>query len=111
MYYNILITIYITDIRRINDIALLADKSGQIILGGGLIKHHICNANLMRNGADYSVYINTGVSYDGSDTGASPDEAISWGKIKINAQPVKLWTDATIVFPIIVAQTFAQYLV
>jgi deoxyhypusine synthase len=31
-----------------------------IILGGGIIKHHICNANLMRNGADYAVYINTG---------------------------------------------------
>jgi len=26
-----------------------------IILGGGVIKHHICNANLMRNGADFSV--------------------------------------------------------
>jgi deoxyhypusine synthase len=32
----------------------------RIILGGGLVKHHTCNANLMRNGADYSVYINTG---------------------------------------------------
>jgi deoxyhypusine synthase len=37
-----------------------AKKSGMIILGGGLIKHHICNANLMRNGADYTVFINTG---------------------------------------------------
>ncbi|RYG68691.1 hypothetical protein EON64_04630 [archaeon] len=32
----------------------------RIILGGGLIKHHTCNANLMRNGADFSVFINTG---------------------------------------------------
>lgn len=32
----------------------------RIILGGGVIKHHTCNANLMRNGADFSVYINTG---------------------------------------------------
>lgn len=31
-----------------------------IILGGGIVKHHICNANLMRNGADYAVYVNTG---------------------------------------------------
>jgi deoxyhypusine synthase len=36
------------DIRAINDIALSAKKSGMIILGGGLCKHHTCNANLMR---------------------------------------------------------------
>ena len=27
--------------------AMKAANSGMIILGGGLIKHHICNANLM----------------------------------------------------------------
>jgi deoxyhypusine synthase len=32
-----------------------------IILGGGVVKHHVCNANLMRNGADYTVFVNTGV--------------------------------------------------
>lgn len=53
-----------------------------IILGGGVIKHHINNANLMRNGADFSVCINTAAEYDGSDAGARPDEAKSWGKIK-----------------------------
>ena len=31
-----------------------------MILGGGVVKHHTCNANLMRNGAEFSVYINTG---------------------------------------------------
>jgi deoxyhypusine synthase len=30
-----------------------------IILGGGVPKHHVCNANLMRNGADFAVYVNT----------------------------------------------------
>ncbi|CAE7499463.1 dhps, partial [Symbiodinium sp. KB8] len=34
------------DIRAVNDIALRAKKSGMIILGGGLVKHHTCNANL-----------------------------------------------------------------
>lgn len=62
----------------------------------------------MRNGADYSVYINTGVEHDGSDSGAAPDEAISWGKIKMTAKPVKIWAEATIVFPIIVAETFVR---
>ncbi|CAF4611327.1 unnamed protein product, partial [Rotaria sp. Silwood2] len=67
------------------------------------------NANLMRNGADYAVYINTGLEYDGSDAGATPDEAVSWGKIRSAAKPVKVHSDATLIFPLIVAQTFAQY--
>jgi deoxyhypusine synthase len=96
------------DIKRINDIAVRAHATGMIILGGGLVKHHTCNANLMRNGADFSVFINTGSDFDGSDSGAKPDEAISWGKIKIDAKPVKLQAEATLVFPLIVASTFAK---
>ena len=96
------------DIRAINDLAIQSHATGMIILGGGLVKHHTCNANLMRNGADFSVYINTGQEFDGSDAGAAPDEAISWGKIRITADPVKVCADATIVFPLIVSQTFAK---
>lgn len=96
------------DIRAVNDIALRAKKSGMIILGGGLVKHHTCNANLMRNGADFSVFINTGQEFDGSDSGAKPDEAISWGKIRLGARPVKVYAEATLVFPLIVSQTFAK---
>lgn len=98
----------VRDIRRINDLSLQSYATGQIIIGGGIVKHHTCNANLMRNGADFSVYINTGQEFDGSDGGASPDEAISWGKIRITAEPVKVCADATIVFPLIVSQTFAK---
>mmetsp|Transcript_28771 Transcript_28771/g.48296 ORF Transcript_28771/g.48296 Transcript_28771/m.48296 type:complete len:379 (-) Transcript_28771:1150-2286(-) len=100
----------VPDIRRINDIAVKAHCTGMVILGGGVIKHHTCNANLMRNGADFSVYINTGQEFDGSDSGASPDEAISWGKIRIDAKPVKVCADATLVFPMIVSQTFYKTL-
>ena len=50
----------IQDIRGINNIAISAPCTGMVILGGGVIKHHVCNANLMRNGAEFSVYINTG---------------------------------------------------
>lgn len=47
--------------------------------------------------------------FDGSDSGARPDEAISWGKIRIDAMPVKVYSEASIVFPMIVAETFAKY--
>jgi deoxyhypusine synthase len=96
------------DIRAINDLAVRSHCTGQLILGGGVVKHHTCNANLMRNGADFSVYINTASEFDGSDCGASPDEAVSWGKIRITAQPVKVTADATLVFPLLVSQTFAK---
>lgn len=45
---------------------------------------------LQRNGTDYAVFINTASEFDGSDSGASPDEAVSWGKIKREAKPVKV---------------------
>lgn len=53
-----------------------------------------------------NVFVSIIKEFDGSDSGASPDEAISWGKIKIDASPVKVSADATLVFPLIVSQTF-----
>ncbi|KAM8974811.1 deoxyhypusine synthase [Pelodytes ibericus] len=97
----------VEDIRSLNSSVIFAKKTGMIILGGGLIKHHIANANLMRNGADYAVYVNTAQEFDGSDSGARPDEAVSWGKIRLDAVPVKVYADATLVFPLLVSQTFA----
>ena len=49
----------IGDLFTLNKMALHAKKAGMIILGGGLIKHHIYNANLMWNGANFFAYINT----------------------------------------------------
>jgi len=83
-------------------------KSGVLILGSGIVKHHILNANMLRNGADYSVYINNAQEFDGSDAGALPDEAVSWGKILPDAETIKVYGDATILFPIIVAESFAK---
>ncbi|XP_055805417.1 deoxyhypusine synthase isoform X3 [Solanum dulcamara] len=97
------------DIRAMNGEAVHAGlrKTGMIILGGGLPKHHVCNANMMRNGADFAIFINTAQEFDGSDSGARPDEAVSWGKIRGGAKTVKVHCDATIAFPILVAETFA----
>lgn len=98
----------VADIRKINSMSMAASRAGMILLGGGLVKHHICNACLMRNGADYAVFVNTGQEFDGSDAGARPDEAVSWGKIKAEAHSTKIYADATVVFPLIVAATFAS---
>ncbi|XP_014652361.1 PREDICTED: deoxyhypusine synthase isoform X2 [Ceratotherium simum simum] len=41
----------VEDLKLINTQAIFAKRSGMIILGGGVVKHHIANANLMRGAA------------------------------------------------------------
>ncbi|KAF8448694.1 DHS-like NAD/FAD-binding domain-containing protein [Boletus edulis BED1] len=96
------------DIRMLNELSRNSKKAGMIILGGGVCKHQIANSMVVRGGADYAVYINTGQEYDGSDSGARPDEAVSWGKISPTGDSVKVFADATLVLPLLVAATFAQ---
>ncbi|KAJ7638782.1 Deoxyhypusine synthase [Roridomyces roridus] len=103
-----LIVDIVRDIRDLNELSRNSKKAGMIVLGGGVCKHQIANAMLIRNGADYSVFINTGQEFDGSDSGARPDEAVSWGKIRAGSESVKVFADATLVFPLLVAATFAQ---
>ncbi len=97
------------DIHKLNEYTITQKKTGMILLGSGIMKHHICNTNLMRNGSDYAVYINSGEEWDGADSNARPDEAVSWGKVKgRDAESTKVHGDATILFPLIVAETFAK---
>ena len=96
------------DIEEIVDFTLQQKKTGVICLGGGLSKHFILNANIFREGADYAVYITTALEHDGSDSGGNIEEAISWAKVKVHAPRVKVFCDATIAFPLLVAGTFAK---
>ena len=98
----------VEDIKNFNNLTIGLKKSGLIILGSGVVKHSILNANMLRNGADYSVYINNSQEFDGSDAGAMPEEAISWGKILPEAESIKVFGDATILFPLLVAETFSR---
>ncbi|XP_033499985.1 deoxyhypusine synthase-like [Epinephelus lanceolatus] len=99
----------VEDISKLNNLVAAANSTGIIILGGGVSKHHVCNANAWRNGADYAVYVTTAQEFDGCDSGASPDEAVSWGKIRADAKPVKVFAEASIIFPLMVAETFAVH--
>src|SRR3989344_5062046 len=95
------------DHKKFIDIVINSEKTGIIILGAGVVKHSICNANMFRGGADYAVYINAAQEFDGSDSGATPNEAMSWGKIKPAGKEqntVKVYSDATLVFPLIVSE-------
>lgn len=92
------------DIQSLNQLALDAEETAILILGAGPAKHHVCQANILRGGTDHAIYINTKQGFDGSDGGANPDEAVSWGKISKNTEnAVKVHCDATIAFPLLVA--------
>ena len=51
-------------------------------MGGGIAKHHTIISNLINNGFDYAVYVNSSSPYHGSLSSATTQEAKSWGKIK-----------------------------
>ena len=92
----------VADIRGINTLVKYSAKLGTIVLGGGISKHYINRAALCNNrGADYAVYINVADEFDGSDTGASPEEAVGCGKIAVDAERVKIFGDVGIILPLL----------
>jgi deoxyhypusine synthase len=91
------------DMDKLAEMVYDAKKTGGIILGGGVAKHHTIGVNILRGGLDYAVYVSTGTEYDGSLSGARPKEAKSWSKIKEEANNVFIEGDATIIFPLIMA--------
>ncbi|HLC69068.1 MAG TPA: deoxyhypusine synthase [Candidatus Bilamarchaeaceae archaeon] len=96
------------DMPRLAQLVLNADRTGAIILGGGISKHHILGANILRGGLDYAVYITTASPFDGSLSGARTQEAISWSKLKEHSNYVTVDCDATIAFPLLMAGVFRK---
>ena len=86
----------------LSDLVFEAKKTGGIILGGGISKHHLLWWNQFRGGLDLAIQITSGVEFDGSLTGARLSEAITWGKIKPTGYEVSIWGEATVIFPILI---------
>ena len=76
-----------------------AKKSGALMLGGGISKHHTLWWNQYRDGLDFAVYITTAQEFDGSLSGALVREAISWGKVTQNAKQTTIRAEITTVLP------------
>ncbi|MEM0053413.1 MAG: deoxyhypusine synthase [Nitrososphaeria archaeon] len=89
------------DQKELADIVFKAKRSGAIIVGGGISKHHTIWWNQFKEGLDYAVYISTAQEFDGSLSGARPREAITWGKIKPQAEYCFVNGDATIICPLL----------
>jgi len=91
------------DIHLIDKMPHRAKCTGALVFGGGIIKHHILNANLMKNGANFGVFVNTGSEWEASDSGAKPNEALSWGKLRLDSEFAKVYGDANVVAPLLIA--------
>jgi len=76
-----------------------AKKSGALMIGGGISKHHTLWWNQYRDGLDFAVYITTAQEFDGSLSGALVREAISWGKVTQNAKQTTIHAEVTTVLP------------
>jgi deoxyhypusine synthase len=91
------------DSGELNDAVFTAKKTGALLIGGGISKHHTLWWNQFKNGLDYAVYVSTAVEWDGSLSGARPREAVSWGKISEKADKTMIEGDASLILPIMVS--------
>lgn len=76
-------------------------KTGALMIGGGISKHHVIWWNQFKDGLDYAVYITTAPEWDGSLSGARIREGISWGKVNENARFITIEGDATVLLPLV----------
>lgn len=92
------------DMPALMDRCFTAKKAGAMLVGGGVPKNFILQSMLMTpNGFSYAVQL-TGDRPDlGGLSGATLDEARSWGKITEEAQAVTVYGDATITLPMLAA--------
>ena len=91
----------LADEHQLSDIVFDAKKTGALMVGGGISKHHTIWWNQFRGGLDYAVYITTAQEFDGSLSGAKLEEAISWKKIREDAEFVNVYGDATMILPVL----------
>ncbi|NUN11445.1 deoxyhypusine synthase family protein, partial [Candidatus Micrarchaeota archaeon] len=84
------------------------DKKGVIALGGSISKHHAILATLLNGGAEYAVYLTTAHKTSGSMSGATTNEAKSWGKVKDDSDVATVIGDVTITFPLVMISALEE---
>ncbi len=98
----------LADERRLSDIVSESRRTGALVLGGGISKHHTIWWNMFRGGLDYACYVTTADEYDGSLSGAQVREAVSWGKVKEKAKQVTLKGEVTTILPFLASYVLAK---
>jgi deoxyhypusine synthase len=105
-----------TDVNEVCAIVLAGTKNGCVILGGGSPKNFYLQGQptlwevygIPKGGNDYFIQITTDQVVWGGLSGATPAEAVSWGKVNPGVLPdtVVAYCDSTIAFPL-----FCEYAV
>lgn len=101
--HNDFIVDTIQDMKRAVTDLSFDDKKGLISLGGSISKHYAIFSAMLSGGFDYAVYLTTSHASSGSMSGATTQEAKSWGKIKDDAEAATVNGDVTITFPLIMS--------
>jgi len=104
------------DVNEVCAIVLAGKQNGCVILGGGSPKNFYLQAQptlwevygIPKGGNDYFIQITTDQVVWGGLSGATPAEAVSWGKVNPGVLPdtVVAYCDSTIAFPL-----FCEYAV
>ena len=104
------------DVNEVCAIVLAGKQNGCIILGGGSPKNFYLQGQptlwevygIPKGGNDYFIQITTDQVVWGGLSGATPAEAVSWGKVNPGVLPdtVVAYCDSTIAFPL-----FCEYAV
>jgi len=104
------------DVNEVCALVLAGTRNGCVILGGGSPKNFYLQAQptlwevygIPKGGNDYFIQITTDQVVWGGLSGATPSEAVSWGKVNPGVLPdtVVAYCDSTIAFPL-----FCEYAV
>jgi deoxyhypusine synthase len=104
------------DVNEVCAIVMAGKKNGCVILGGGSPKNFYLQAQptlweiygIPKGGSEYFIQITTDSVVWGGLSGATPAEAVSWGKVNPGVLPdtVVAYCDSTIAFPL-----FCEYAV
>ena len=94
----------LSDMSPLNDLAYEADSTAAFVVGGGVPKNYVLQTMLVTPGAyDYAIQLTMDPPQTGGLSGATLDEARSWGKLEPDAKNVSVYADATITLPLVVA--------
>jgi len=92
------------DMTHLSDLAFEADRAGATVVGGGVPKNYVLQTMLtIPDAYDYAVQLTMDPDHTGGLSGATLDEARSWGKLEKSARNVTVVGDATVTLPLVVA--------
>jgi deoxyhypusine synthase len=106
------------DVHETTAIVQAATRNGVIILGGGSPKNFYLQTQpqlwevlgINKGGHDYFIQITQDAPHWGGLSGATPSEAVSWGKIRPDMlnDTVVVYADTTIAFPLLAAYAITR---